>query len=51
MAIGKIIIDGKETTFSFNIDEDEIERNEENLDTTIDLKEVVKIVNEQDKKD
>lgn len=51
MGMGKIIIDGKETEFSFGIDENEIERNEELSDKTISLSEVIESINEQNKED
>lgn len=49
MGMGKIIIDGKEMEFSFGIDEKEIERNKEVIEDTIDLTEVLEVINEQNK--
>ena len=49
MGMGKIIIDGEEKEFSFGIDEKEIERNKEVSEDTIDLNEVLKAINEQNK--
>lgn len=43
--ISKITIDGKETIFSFGIDEEEIETNEEVNSNTIELDEVIKSIN------
>lgn len=49
MRMGKVIIDGIEREFSFGIDDEEIERNEEKLEDTIDLKEVLESIDGQDK--
>ena len=51
MGMGKVIIDGKEKEFYFGIDEEEIEKNIEDNEDTIDLKEVVEKINRQEKKD
>ncbi len=48
MGMGKVVINGVETKFTFDIDEDEIEVNEKKLDNTIDLKEVIESINGQD---
>jgi len=44
---GKIIIDGVETEFYFGIEDDAIERNEEAISDTLDLRNVVEEVNER----
>lgn len=48
MKVSKIIVDGTEKEILLGINEDEIEINEEPLEKTIDLKEIIKEVNEQD---
>ena len=48
MGTSKIMINGVLTEVSLGIDEEEIERNEERDSDTIDLRNVVEEVNEQD---
>lgn len=47
MEASKIFIDGKEVNISLGIDEDEIEKNDEFMFDTLDLKEVVDSINER----
>lgn len=47
MEASKIFIDGKEVNISLGIDDDEIEKNDEFMFDTLDLKEVVDSINER----
>jgi len=51
MGMGKVVIGEKEVEFSFGVGTEEIERNKEKNEDTIDLKEVVEKINGQNKKD